>query len=344
MLDFLESWLTTPCLLAVVLIVGFALLVKGADWLVDGASSIARQMGVSDLIIGLTVVAFGTSMPEFVVNMISASEGSTQLAITNILGSNAINIFVILGLTAVIWPVSSESQSRRVDIPLACVGALLILSFACIDFEHFALVLGTAPLGRIAGIVLFLIFVGYMIYLFRKAKTTPSSSITGPVHEEKPVEGNAKSKGLFFSLVLVLLGLLGLTIGGECCVKSAVAIATQLGVSEAVIGLTIVALGTSLPELATSCMAAAKHNSDLALGNCVGSCTFNIFFVLSISALVHPLPAYQGLVLDAAMAFIGPGLVWLFVVGNRRHLISRSAGAILLLIYVGYLTYRLITV
>lgn len=341
MLDFIDPFLNNGWLLAAFLVIGFVLLVKGADWLVDGASSIAKSLGISDLIIGLTVVAFGTSMPEFVVNMISASQDSTELAITNILGSNTINIFVILGLTALIWPVGSESQSRRVDIPIACVGALLIQLCACVTIRwewpiQIIFEPGSSFISGIGGTLLIICFVGYMVYLFRKAKQQEKEEKTNNETQQTVMKW-------WIACLLILAGLFGLTVGGELIVKSAVKVAANMHVSEAIIGLTIVALGTSLPELATSCMAAAKHNSDLALGNCVGSCTFNIFFVLAASALVHPLPSYDGLLLDAAMAFSGPFLVLLFVLNDKEKQVSRLEGGVLVAIYAAYLTYRLMT-
>lgn len=323
-LTYYHSALMSAGWTVVLLIVGFVALVKGADWLIDGASGIAKRMGVSDLIIGLTVVAFGTSMPEFVVNMISADQGNSELAITNVLGSNAINIFVILGLTALIWPVSSERQSRFIDIPAACLGALLVLVFTL-----------DGALSLWDGVVLAVGFCLYMVYL-TYATLHRKSEPEAPA-EEEPMP-------IWLSLVLVVVGLIGLSLGGEVCVDGATAIAHRLEISDAVIGLTIVALGTSLPELATSVMAAAKHNSDLALGNCVGSCIFNIFFVLSISSMVHPLQGYDGLALDAAMAMAGPAITWLAVMIHREHRISRMAGAILLLVYAVYLGYRLMAI
>lgn len=316
--------LSNSCGLAVLLIAGFVLLVYGADWLVDGASAVAKRLGVSDLIIGLTVVAFGTSMPEFVVNMISAGQGNCELAITNVLGSNAINIFVILGLTALIWPVTSERQSRNVDIPVACLGALLVFIFAL-----------NGTLGGKEGAVLVVVFILYMMYLTHKARTARSLDMSA--------DESAEPMPVWKSILLVVVGLIGLSVGGEMCVDSATAAAHRLGVSDAIIGLTIVALGTSLPELATSVIAAMKHNSDLALGNCVGSCIFNVFFVLAISSCVHPLLGYEGLWLDALMAFAGPALTWIFVMNDKNHEVSRPEGAILLIVYGAYLAYRLLS-
>ena len=323
--------LSNPYLLAAMLIVGLVLLVKGADWLVDGASAIAKRFGISDLAIGLTVVAFGTSMPEFVVNMVSVAEGSTDLAITNILGSNIINTFVILGVTALIYPVTSQRRSRNFDIPMSIIAGVLV--FACVAVR--------SPFGevcpgisRMGGIILLVLFAYFLFNTFRHAKDHPdeigdSESLTKPI-------------GVGLAILLVLLGLAGLVVGGEMIVKSAVQIATNLGVSEAIIGLTVVALGTSLPELATSAMAAFKHNSDIALGNVIGSNIFNVFFVLATSAVVRPLPSYDGIVLDAWTAAVGSMLVWLFVKTNKQCQIKRWGGAVLLIVYAGYLTYRLL--
>ena len=323
--------LSNPYLLAAMLVVGLVLLVKGADWLVDGASAIAKRFGISDLVIGLTVVAFGTSMPEFVVNMVSVAEGSTDLAITNILGSNIINTFVILGVTALIYPVTSQRRSRNFDIPLSIIAGVLV--FACVAV-HSPFGEVCPGISRMGGIILLVLFAYFLFNTFRHAKDHPE--------EVGDSESATKPVGLFAAILLVLVGLAGLVIGGEMIVKSAVQIATNLGVSEAIIGLTIVALGTSLPELATSAMAAFKHNSDIALGNVIGSNIFNVFFVLATSAVIRPLPSYDGIVLDAWTAALGSMLVWLFVKTNKQRQIKRWGGAVLLIVYAGYLTYRLL--
>ena len=327
--SILAYCLSTSWLLALMLVLGFVLLVKGADWLVDGASAIAKRFGISDLVIGLTVVAFGTSMPEFVVNMVSVAEGSTDLAITNILGSNIINTFVILGVTALIWPVTSQPRSRTFDIPLSIIAGVLV--FACVAVH--------SPFGecgegitRMGGIVLLLLFVYFLYNTFRHAKDHPEQT-------ESPEKVKPMSAGL--AVLWLLVGLVGLVVGGEMIVKSAVQIATNLGVSEAVIGLTVVALGTSLPELATSAMAAFKHNCDIALGNVIGSNIFNVFFVLGTSATIRPLPAYDGINLDAWTAAAGSILVWLFIMTNHERQVKRWGGLVLLLVYAAYLTYRL---
>ena len=327
----IEQLLAYGLWVAIIFIIfGFIALVKGADWLVDGASVIAKQFGISDLIIGLTVVAFGTSMPEFVVNMVSVAQGSTDLAITNILGSNIINTFVILGLTALVYPIVSQKRARDFDIPLSIIAGLLVLVFVAIQLPFGETERGV---GRIGGVVLILMFCFFLYNTFIHSKEHPED-----------VETEVKQMPTRRAVALILVGFIGLIVGGELIVKSAVDIATRMGVSEAVIGLTVVALGTSLPELATSVIAAAKHNSDIALGNVFGSNIFNVFFVLGTSATIRPLPAYEGIALDALMAAIGSIVVWMAVKTNRERKIQRWAGALLLLIYAGYLTYRLLNV
>ncbi len=322
--------LNNPWILAAALIAGLVLLVKGADWLVDGASGLAKRFGISDLVIGLTVVAFGTSMPEFVVNMVSVADGATDLAITNILGSNIINTFVILGFTALVYPVASQKRSRDFDIPMSMIAGVLVLIMVGITFPGLEDARG---ISRIGGIMLLLMFCYFLYNAFRHAKDHPDDAIT---EEVKPMK-------VWKAILLILAGLIGLVVGGEMIVKSAVKIATDLGVSEAIIGLTIVALGTSLPELATSVVAAFKKNCDIALGNVIGSNIFNVFFVLGTSATIRHLPAYTGIEVDACVAALGSILVWLFVKTNKEREVKRWGGAILLLVYAGYLTYRLLT-
>ena len=314
------------------IILGFIALVKGADFLVDGASAIAKRFGISDLVIGLTVVAFGTSMPEFVVNMVSVAEGSTDLALTNILGSNIINTFVILGLTALVYPIASQKRSRDFDIPMSIIAGLFVLVFVAVQLPFGE---DGKGVGRIGGVILLLLFCYFLYNTFRHAKDHPEEGPSDEVPSTKVITVRR-------AIALIVGGLVGLVVGGELIVKSAVDIATRMGVSEAIIGLTIVALGTSLPELATSVIAAAKHNSDIALGNVFGSNIFNVFFVLATSATIRPLPAYDGIELDAYMAALGSIIVWLAVKTNHERKVQRWAGALLLLVYGGYLTYRLI--
>ena len=315
----------TPWMGIVLIIIGCVALIKGADWLVEGASSIAKRFGISDLVIVLTVVAFGTSMPEFVVNMVSVANNATDLAITNVLGSNIINIFIILGLSAVVYPITSQKRSRQFDIPYSILAAIVVLVCVLIHGDG---------IDRAAGIVMLVLFVIFLYNTFKNAKSTDNPQEETIVAQPQPI---------WKALIAIVGGLLGLIIGGELIVKSAVNIATRLGVSEAIIGLTVVALGTSLPELATSVIAAMKKNADIALGNVIGSNIFNIFLILGTSAVIKPLPAYQGLALDACMAALGSVLVWLFIKTNRKRKLTRWGGATLLLCYSVYLTYRIVS-
>ena len=358
MFEFLNNWLSTGGFWVAIplIIAGCAALIKGADWLVEGASGLAKKYGVSDIVIGLTVVAFGTSMPEFVVNMVAVGQGSTEIAITNVLGSNIINTFVILGFTALIFPISSQKSTRRFDIPFSLIAALLVLLFAIynspswLHVEHIfdmhianpsvydwgSIQMGAGTSGFISGIGGSILLIFFLIFLWHNFKGIGTASQTESNEDYKPMSAKR-------ALALIIGGLVGLVVGGEVIVKSATSIAQSLGVSDAIIGLTVVALGTSLPELATSCMAAFKKNCDIALGNVVGSNIFNIFFILGTSACVMPLPGYKGLETDALMAALGSVLVMLFVYLTKKHEIKRWHGAILLLTYAAYLTYRIVT-
>ena len=358
MFEFLNTWLANGGFWVAIplIILGCAALIKGADFLVDGASALAKKYGVSDIIIGLTVVAFGTSMPEFVVNMVAVGQGSTEIAITNVLGSNIINIFVILGFTALIYPISSQKSTRRFDIPFSLLAALLVLLFAIynspswLQIEHIFNMniadptlhdLGSIQMGRgnggfISGVGGSILLVFFLLFLWHNFKGIGSA----PQTESNE---NYKSMSAKRALALIIGGLIGLVVGGEVIVKSATSIAQSLGVSDAIIGLTVVALGTSLPELATSCMAAFKKNCDIALGNVIGSNIFNIFFILGTSACVKALPGYHGLEIDAMMAALGSIFVMLFVYLTKKNEIKRWHGALLLLTYAAYLAYRIIT-
>lgn len=320
-----SSYLSNPILLGLFLVVGLVLLVKGADWLVDGASKLAKRLGVTDLVIGLTIVAFGTSMPEFVVNMVSVADGATDLAITNILGSNIINTLVILGCSALVCPLVAQRSTLRLDIPLNIVAGVLVLVFVFISSP-----MEPKGLSRIEGLALLVVFAAFLVYTFYTAKSDATTTT-----ESTPFP-------LWKCVALILAGLVCLVVGGEMIVKSAVAIARYCGVAESVIGLTIVALGTSLPELATSVVAAFKHNNDIAIGNVVGSNIFNVFFILGTSAIIKHLPVYPGIEIDAALVAVSALAVWLLLC-NKNRSIHRWGGVLLLVLYAGYLTYRLLT-
>lgn len=305
------------------IVAGFALLIFGANFLVDGSSGLAKRFNVSNLIIGLTVVAFGTSAPELVVNLVaSLNPGSTDIALTNIIGSNMINTFVILGAAAVVFPIASQKSSRRFDIPLSLIApvAVFLLSMNGI-------------LSLSDGLILLLFFIWFMYTNIRNAIRHP---------EEEQAE-DYKPMKIWKAILLIIGGLATLVGGAQLIVPAATNIAASYGVSQSVIGLTIVALGTSLPELATSVVAAFKKNSDIALGNVIGSNIFNVFFILSSSALIRPLPAYQGMNVDLLVTAAGSLLVLLFIYSNKERNIKRWGGLLFLLSYTAFLVWKIST-
>jgi len=302
---------------------GFALLIFGANFLVDGSSGLAKRFNVSNLIIGLTVVAFGTSAPEMVVNLVAAlNPGSTDIALTNIIGSNMINTFVILGAAAVVFPIASQKSSRRFDIPLSLIApvAVFLLSMNGI-------------LSLTDGLILLLFFIWFMYTNIRNAVRHP---------EEEQAE-DYKPMKIWKAILLIIGGLATLVGGAQLIVPSATNIAASYGVSQSVIGLTIVALGTSLPELATSVVAAFKKNSDIALGNVIGSNIFNVFFILSSSALIRPLPVYPGMNVDLMVTAAGSLLALLFIYSNKERNIKRWGGLLFLLSYTAFLVWKIST-
>ena len=304
------------------ILVGFVILIVGAHFLVDGASGMAKRFNVSNLVIGLTVVAFGTSAPELVVNLVAAlNPGTTDIALTNIIGSNLINTYVILGLAALIYPIVSQKSSRRFDMPLSLMAPVAVL----------LLVWGmNGEVNRAGGLILLLFFVWFMTVMVRKAMKHPEQA-----------EEDFKPMKIWLALIMILGGLGGLIGGAQLIVPAATRIAESWGVSQSVIGLTIIALGTSLPELATSAVAAFKKNSDIALGNVVGSNIFNVFLVLGISAVIRPLPAYTNIFTDLIITALGSLLILIFVYTNKAHSIKRWGGAILLLIYSAFLYWMI---
>lgn len=298
---------------------GFVVLIYGAHFLVDGSTGLAKRFNVPNLIIGLTIVALGTSAPELVVNIVAAiNPGSNDIALTNVIGSNNINVFVILGLSAAIYPIASRKSSRKFDIPLSILAPIMVFLLS-IDGE----------LSRPDGAILMLFFAWFMFVMIRNTLN----------HPKKMNDEDFKPMKIWVSLIMIFGGLGGLIAGAYLIVPSAVNIAENLGVSQAVIGLTIVALGTSLPELATSAVAALKKNSDIALGNIIGSNIFNIFMILGLSATIKPLRVYKGMNIDLVLGIISGLLVLIFVYTNKQHKIKRWEGGMLLFIYISYLTW-----
>lgn len=305
--------------------VGFVALIKGADFLVTGASSLAARFGVSALVIGLTIVAFGTSAPELIVNLLASFNGNTDIAIGNILGSNIANILLILGISAMVYPLAVGRGTVWKEIPFAFL-AVVVMGLMASD----VLLDGAAmsAITRIDGLILLAFFIIFLYYIFSIAKEGSGAET------EKPVVYSYTK-----SIVLVLLGLVGLTVGGKWIVDGAVAFATSLGVSEALIGLTIVAVGTSLPELATSAMAAYRRNVDIAIGNVVGSNIFNMFWILGVSATISPLPFSPALQIDVLVTLLATFLLFLALFVGKRHILERWQGVVFVLMYAAYIVY-----
>jgi len=313
-------------LLYVLLIAGFVLLIKGADFLVNGASSIARRFHVSDLVIGLTIVAFGTSTPELFVNIFASTKGNTDIAIGNILGSNIANILLILGVSSIIYPLTVTKGTVWKEIPFSLLAILVVGVLAndrLIDKSNSSILL------RTDGLVLLSFFIIFLYYSASIAKR-----IEG-IEELVP----SKQYVLLRSLLWVIFGLIGLTVGGTLIVDGAVQLAMRLGMSQSVVGLTIVAVGTSLPELATSAMAAYKKNVEIAVGNVVGSNIFNIFFVLAVSSIIRPLPFKETNNIDIGTVILAELLLFAFMFTGRRRLLDRWEGAVFLVLYTAYIIF-----
>ena len=267
----------------VYLVIGLALILLGANWLTDGSAAIAKRFGISDLVVGLTVVAFGTSAPELVISVMSALNGSAGLAIGNVVGSNIFNILMIIGITAIVKPIRVEKSVMTNELPLTLLSSVVLLAMGNAVILNGA---SESVLTRVDGILLLLFFAIFMRYTFAQAHALPEPAADPAAKDvsQKPPISTAKA------IMLVIAGLAGLVGGGNRFVAGASGIASGLGVSEAVIGLTIVAMGTSLPELAASIVAALKGKSDLAIGNVIGSCIFNAFFILGTAATISQLP------------------------------------------------------
>lgn len=317
------------------LIISLVLILVGANILTDGSSAIAKRMGVSDLIIGLTVVAFGTSAPELVISVVSAVNGNASIAVGNVVGSNILNILLILGATALIRPITVKKSVMTNEIPMVVLSSLILLVFG-----YSATLDGTGGniISRVDGIMLLVFFLLFMRYTFASARSTASPG------EKDPSEADGERLGrmpLWRSIVYIMLGLAGLIWGGDRFVDSASAIARTLGVSEAMIGLTIVAIGTSLPELATSVVAAIKNKPGLAIGNVIGSNIFNILFVLGAAATVAPLP-FAGITHVDLWALVGSSVIFFLVARVYGHqVINRIEGVLLLLCYGAYMWWLL---
>ena len=308
------------------LIGGLALIVFGADWLVDGASGIARRFGLSEFVIGLTIVGMGTSAPEMVVSFIGAFQGNADIAIGNVVGSNIMNTLLILGVTALILPMAITPSNWKRDIPMNILITVLLI---VLGLEYTVFHIGTNGLSRWDGGILIALFIGYMILSFKGNK---------PDEEDSP----AKQRSIWMCLLLVVAGIAGLAFGGKLFVNNATELAHALGVSDKFIAITILAGGTSMPELATCVVAAAKKKGQLALGNIIGSNVFNILLILGGSALIHPLSFEHitfvdlGVLLVSALALVSA----LFI--GKKNKIDRLDGSLFLLIWAAYMAWLII--
>lgn len=350
----------------VLLVLGVIIVLKGADWLTDGAVNIATRFGVSQMVIGLTIVAMGTSMPEFCVSMVSALKGTPDLAVGNVVGSNTFNTLLIVGCSALVAPIMVKRSSVKRDIPFAVVASLLMLLF-CLD----------GAIGRVDAAVLFAGFCLFMFVTLKYAKATeePAASVAtngaatataisetsssqtsdheAPVYQTTAHEASSSETSsseassseasqvsgtsMLKAVVMLVVGLLCLIAGSNMFVDNASFVASSLGVSDAVIGLTIVAGGTSMPELATSMVSAKKGNSDIAIGNVIGSNVFNILMIIGITGLVKPMHIAGITTLDLIMMLASMLLMWFFC--RTTYKVKRWEGAVLTIVYIAYLTW-----
>ena len=300
------------------LIAGFVLLIKGADWFVDGAAGIAARFGIPQLVIGLTIVAMGTSAPEAAVSITAAKSGNAGITIGNVLGSNIMNVLVILGITSVITAIAVQKSTIRYELPFMLGITLLLMWLGWTGNE----------IVFWEGVVLWVFFLIYLTYLFIMAKK-------GQADEEEE-----KNRALWLQIVMLVAGVVGIVLGSDLTVDNASKIAAALGMDDRLIGLTIVAFGTSLPELVTSITAATKGKADIAIGNIVGSNIFNILFVVGTTALITPVAFKSSFLIDSVVAIAAGVLLWIGVWKEQK--LKRPMGIIMLVAYAAYFVYLLV--
>lgn len=320
----------------ILLILGIGLLIKSADILVDGASSLSKKLGVSTLVIGLTVVAFGTSAPELFVNIFASISDNNDIALGNIVGSNIANTLLILGIAAMLMHIKVQHSTTWKEIPFS-----VLAIFALAVFTNKSLIDnidGANGITRGNGIILLLFFIIFMIYAFNMAKND-KTSLAGKV--EEVIRGQPKIQSRSYPIISMMIGggLFGLYLGGQWTVDGAVTIAKNIGISQYLISATIIAIGTSLPELVATVVAARKRESDLAVGNIIGSNIFNIFFVLGVSSIISPIITFTSVNTDIIFLLIITVLLFIFLYGGKRHSLEKWHGISLLALYAGYLAY-----
>lgn len=312
------------------LLAGFLILIKGADFLVNGASSIAKRYNVSNLAIGLTVVAFGTSMPELVVSLLAALTGQSDASFGNVIGSNNFNLLFILGVSGLIYPLVVQRNTVKYEVPISLLAALLL--FILVNDTLIGTVDDLVPkelLSRVDSIILLVFFAGFLLYVYR------TMSHTSELGEGEKV----KIYGTWISIGLTAGGIAMLVGGGKLVVDNAIFIAHEAGLSEKLIGLTILAAGTSLPELATSAVAAYRKNTDIAIGNVVGSNIFNIFFILGVTGVVHPIEYNLALNFDIYVMMVATVVLMIFMFTLKQRSLDRWEAFILLSAYITYTVY-----
>lgn len=319
-------------MLEILLIIpGILLLMKGADYFVESASSLALKLKVKPIFIGLTVVAFGTSFPELIVNIFSAVDNNTQIAFGNIVGSNIVNLLLILGSSAIISKLKVNSNTVWKEIPFSFLASIILLVFALEkflnnrDFNNISSLATEITFSH--GIILLLFFIIFLYYTFGIAKNTET------------IDEDIKEESLSKSILFVILGLAAVVLGGKFTVDSAISIANMFGVSQTLIGLTIVAVGTSLPELITSIVAAKKNQTDLAVGNVIGSNIFNIFFILGITATIRNIPININNFIDLLFLMFITLYVFINLFIREKHKLGRLEGISMVLLYIGYTAY-----
>ncbi|MEZ4180393.1 MAG: calcium/sodium antiporter [Candidatus Doudnabacteria bacterium] len=309
-------------LVYILFIIGFVFLIKGADLLIHGSSVIAKRLNVSELVIGLTVVAFGTSAPEFFINVIAAWNQQADIALGNVIGSNIANILLVLGVAALIFPLAVQKGVVWREIPFNLVAALLIVFMMNDIFLGLGI---NNVITRSEGLVLVGLFGLFLYHIFS-------------VKRAKEVKPDTKiNMSWLRSVLYILVGLMGLAVGGDWIVKGAITLAQAFGLSETFVAVTVIALGTSLPELATSVVAAYRRSVDIAVGNIVGSSIFNICLVLGVTAVISPLSVSDGLNLDAGVLVLASLILFIFMFIGRKHVLDRKSGAVFILLYVVYI-------
>lgn len=310
-------------------VLGFVVLVKGADILVAGSASIAKKYHISDIVIGLTIVSMGTSMPELLVNIMASSSGSSDIAIGNVIGSNISNILLILGISALIYPLAINEKTVLAEIPYSLIATLLLAFLAnTVIFGH-----ELASIGRLDGMILLLFFVLFMTYIIRLIKQGKTEMVEAPPEDMLPIPK---------SVVYIVLGVAGLFFGGKWVVDGAVEIAASFGMSQKLIGLTIVAIGTSLPELVTSAVAAYKKSTDIAVANVIGSNIFNLLWVLGVSALIKPLDFDPSINTDIMVLVAATCLIIVSMALGKANKIDRFNGVIFVTAYVAYIVFLVV--